>query len=81
MAESLLGGATPTHASEASGSVPEIRAAQTGVAGVDRVLSQVVNVHELPVAERVAVFERVHDELRRSLDADQSAARPDDAGA
>lgn len=52
-------------------------------ADVDHVLSQVTNVHDLPVAERVAVFERVHDELRRSLAADQAAGdtSSDTAGA
>jgi hypothetical protein len=51
---------------------------RTGVPSVDRVLADVQQVGELPVAERVAVFEQVHERLRRSLDADPSS---DSAGA
>lgn len=46
---------------------------RTGVPSVDRVMAEVRNVGELPVAERVAVFERVHEQLRRSLDANPSS--------
>lgn len=42
---------------------------RTGVPAVDRVLAEVETVGELPVTERVAVFERAHEELRRALDA------------
>lgn len=45
---------------------------RTGVPSVDRVIAEVRNVGELPVAERVAVFERVHEQLRKSLDANPS---------
>lgn len=41
---------------------------RTGVVDVDRVLEQVESVGSLPVAERVAVFEQAHAELRRALD-------------
>ncbi|QCX27342.1 hypothetical protein [Nocardioides jishulii] len=43
---------------------------RTGVPSVDRALAEVESVGTLPIAERVRVFERVHDELRRALDAD-----------
>lgn len=46
---------------------------RTGVPSVDRVLADVEQVTELSVAERVAVFERVHEQLRRSLDANPSS--------
>ena len=46
---------------------------RTGVPAVDRVLAMVESVGELPLAERVQVFERAHDELRRALDAHPSA--------
>lgn len=42
---------------------------RTGVPAVDRVLAEVEGVGALPAAERVAVFERAHEELRRALDA------------
>lgn len=42
---------------------------RTGVPAVDRVLAEVESVTQLPVAERVAVFERAHEGLRRALDA------------
>lgn len=42
---------------------------RTGVPAVDRVLAEVEGVGALPVAERVVVFERAHEELRRALDA------------
>ena len=41
----------------------------TGVAAVDQVLADVAAVAGTPVAGPVAVFERAHDPLRRSLDA------------
>lgn len=41
---------------------------RTGVPAVDRVLARVESVGSLPVAERVAVFEQAHEELRRALD-------------
>jgi len=46
---------------------------RTGVPRVDRVLAEVEGVNALPVAERVAVFERAHEELRRALDADPTS--------
>ena len=46
---------------------------RTGVPAVDRVLSEIESVGTLPVAERVAVFERAHEQLRRALDADPTA--------
>lgn len=46
---------------------------RTGVPTVDRVLREIESVASLPVAERVAVFERAHEQLRRSLDADPTA--------
>lgn len=46
---------------------------RTGVAAVDRVLASVETVGEMPLAERVGVFERAHDELRRALDAHPTA--------
>lgn len=46
---------------------------RTGVASVDRVIAEVRGVVELPVAERVAVFERVHEQLRKSLDANPTS--------
>ncbi|MBE7324238.1 hypothetical protein IEQ44_06200 [Nocardioides sp. Y6] len=42
---------------------------RTGLAAVDRVLGRVETVGELPVAERVPVFEAAHEELRRALEA------------
>lgn len=42
---------------------------RTGVPAVDRVLASVESVGEVPLAARVEVFERAHDELRRALDA------------
>lgn len=41
---------------------------RTGVPAVDRVLAEVETVTQLPVADRVAVFERAHEGLRRALD-------------
>jgi len=46
---------------------------RTGVPRVDRALAEVESVTSLPVGERVAVFERVHEELRRALDADPTS--------
>lgn len=46
---------------------------RTGVPPVDRVLASVEGVTALPVPERVAVFERAHEELRRALDADPTS--------
>lgn len=46
---------------------------RTGVPAVDRVLAVVESVGELPLVERVQVFEHAHDELRRALDAHPSA--------
>lgn len=48
---------------------PAAASERTGVPSVDRVLAEVESVGTLPLAERVRVFERVHEELRRSLDA------------
>lgn len=47
---------------------------RTGLPEVDRVLGEIESVGELPVAERVEVFERAHERLRRALDADPTAA-------
>lgn len=67
MAEELNGQVGTSAAAPGSGA-PE----RTGVPQVDRLLAEAAQVSELPVAERVAVFERVHEQLRRSLDADPS---------
>lgn len=53
--------------------VPEGVGERTGVPAVDRVLSTVESVGEHPLGERVAIFDRAHDELRRALDAHPSA--------
>ncbi|GGD27237.1 hypothetical protein [Nocardioides daphniae] len=53
----------------AVGESPAAASERTGVPAVDRVLAEVESVGTLPIAERVRVFERVHEELRRSLDA------------
>lgn len=42
---------------------------RTGVPAVDRVLAGIETVAQIPLAERVAVFEQAHDSLRRALDA------------
>lgn len=41
----------------------------TGVADVDAVQEEIASLGERPVSEHVAVFERAHEQLRRSLDA------------
>ena len=46
---------------------------RTGVPEVDRVLAEIESVVELPVADRVEVFERAHERLRRALEADPTA--------
>lgn len=46
---------------------------RTGVPEVDGVLAEIEAVGELSVAERVQVFERAHDRLRRALDADPTS--------
>lgn len=51
---------------------PPLDATPTGVAQVDAVLEQVLDLSERPVDEHVAVFEHAHEQLRRALD-----ARPD----
>lgn len=55
--------------------VTEVDAAseRTGVPEVDGVLAEIESVGELPVADRVQVFERAHDRLRRALDADPTS--------
>lgn len=62
------------HTEQAS-DVTEIDAAseRTGVPEVDQVLAEIESVGELPVADRVEVFERAHDQLRRALDADPTS--------
>lgn len=59
----------PADGTEGTGALTD----RTGVPSVDRVLADVEQVTELSVAERVAVFERVHEQLRRSLDANPSS--------
>lgn len=46
---------------------------RTGVPEVDGVLAEIESVGELPVADRVEVFERAHERLRRALEADPTA--------
>ena len=41
----------------------------TGVAAVDQVLREVEAVHDLPLEEQLAAFERAHEALRLALDA------------
>lgn len=55
--------------SEGVQTAPLAASERTGVPAVDRVLARVETVGTLPVAERVAVFEQAHEELRRALDA------------
>ncbi|MEV7432061.1 MULTISPECIES: hypothetical protein [unclassified Nocardioides] len=50
---------------------------RTGVERVDQVIAAVEGLEERPLEEHVGVFETVHDELRRALDADPGPA--DDA--
>lgn len=45
-------------------------AVETGVPGVDEVLRSLDTLAQRPVDEHVEVFERAHEQLRRSLDAD-----------
>lgn len=60
---------------EHSSILPDEAAAseRTGVPEVDRVLAEIESVGELPVADRVEVFERAHERLRRALDAHPTA--------
>ncbi len=59
---------------EASAAVDRGAASErTGLPEVDRVLAEIESVGELPVADRVEVFERAHERLRRALDADPTA--------
>jgi hypothetical protein len=52
-------------------------AERTGHPVVDRVLDSLDGLRDLPVAERVAVFEAAHDELRSALaGARDAAAQP-----
>lgn len=44
--------------------------AETGVPAVDEVLRSLDALAERPVDEHVEIFERAHEQLRRSLDAD-----------
>ncbi len=67
MAEELNGQEGTSASAPASGAYE-----RTGVPQVDRLLAEAAQVNDLPVVERVAVFERVHEQLRRSLDADPS---------
>lgn len=46
---------------------------RTGVPAVDRVLAEIESVGEYALSERVAIFERAHDDLRRALDAHPTA--------
>ena len=47
-------------------------AAPTGHPTVDAVLDEVAGVHELPLDEHTAVFERAHEQLRAALDSTRS---------
>lgn len=64
--------AEPAMGEDEAGETRTAASERTGVPTVDRVLAEVEAVGTLPIAERVRVFERVHEELRRSLDADPS---------
>jgi proline racemase len=46
----------------------------TGIESVDAVVSGLVALDELPVAEHVAVFERAHESLRTCLTAPASGS-------
>ncbi len=43
---------------------------RTGVPAVDGVLADVDRLHETPLDEHLATFERAHESLRSALDAD-----------
>jgi hypothetical protein len=45
----------------------------TGIASVDEVVAGLVVLDELPVAEHVAVFERVHESLRAQMTTQMTA--------
>ncbi|HEY3527510.1 MAG TPA: hypothetical protein VGK78_00015 [Nocardioides sp.] len=49
----------------------------TGVPAVDAALAEVDRLSDLPLEERLAAFERVHESLRTALDA-PSVDHPDD---
>jgi hypothetical protein len=49
----------------------------TGVASVDRVLSELDGLDELPLDDHIGAFERAHESLRSALDAPPDPA-PDD---
>ena len=48
----------------------------TGVPAVDEVVRSLDTLAERPVDEHVEVFERAHEQLRRSLDADPAGPDP-----
>jgi hypothetical protein len=49
------------------------RPAGTGVPAVDRVLTEIDTLDDLPLEEHLGAFERAHDSLREALDVE-----PDD---
>lgn len=53
---------------EAQSFTPEPQPVRTGVPEVDAVLEAVEGLDETEVREHAAVFEGVHDQLRRALD-------------
>lgn len=56
-----------------TGAPPPLEVTPTGVAQVDAVLEEMVDLADRPVSEHVAVFERAHEQLRRALDAPPDA--------
>lgn len=58
---------------ELAQAAPYVVGERTGVPAVDRVLAEVERVGEYALSERVAIFERAHDDLRRALDAHPTA--------
>lgn len=53
--------------------VPVATPAPTGIESVDAVLDLVAGLEERPLAEHAAVFEEAHSQLRRALDAPDTA--------
>jgi hypothetical protein len=52
----------------------------TGVAAVDQVLREVETIHDLPLEEQLAAFERGHEALRLALDAPTTGAPTTEPG-
>lgn len=52
----------------------------TGVAAVDQVLRAVEQIHDLPLGEHLAAFERAHEALRLALDVPTSGAPTTEPG-